>query len=179
MRGNQELADLTLSLGCGTGGQFDLGKLRYERVIIMTDADVDGAHIASLLMTFFWREMRGLVEAGRLYLALPPLYRITQGTKSVYAMDDAEREKLVAAMEKKGKLEISRFKGLGEMPALQLRDTTMAPGQAHAAAGNDGRRGGNFSAGGRPDGPQRRAALQVHPGERAVRDRGGCLKLLC
>jgi topoisomerase-4 subunit B len=127
MRGNQELADLTLSLGCGTGSQFDLAKLRYERVIIMTDADVDGAHIASLLMTFFWREMRGLVEAGRLYLALPPLYRITQGTKSVYAMDDAERETLVAAMEKKGKLEISRFKGLGEMPAMQLRDTTMAP----------------------------------------------------
>jgi topoisomerase-4 subunit B len=127
MRGNQELADLTLSLGCGTGSQFDLAKLRYERIIIMTDADVDGAHIASLLMTFFWREMRGLIEAGRLYLALPPLYRITQGTKSVYAMDDAEREKLVAAMEKKGKLEISRFKGLGEMPAMQLRDTTMAP----------------------------------------------------
>jgi topoisomerase-4 subunit B len=127
MRANQELADLMLTLGCGVGAGFALDKLRYERIIIMTDADVDGAHIASLLMTFFWREMRGLIESGRLFLALPPLYRLTQGTKSVYASDDAEREKLMKSMEGKGKVEVSRFKGLGEMPAAQLKSTTMDP----------------------------------------------------
>ena len=118
---------LILTLGCGTGKHFDLAKLRYERVIIMTDADVDGAHIASLLMTFFWRECRPLVESGRLFLALPPLYRLTQGTKSVYARDDADRERLMKTMHGKGKIEISRFKGLGEMPAAQLKETTMDP----------------------------------------------------
>ncbi len=124
---NKELADLILTLGCGTGKQFDLAKLRYERIIIMTDADVDGAHIASLLMTFFWREMRALITAGRLYLALPPLYRLTQGNKSVYAADDADRERLMKKMEGKGKIDTSRFKGLGEMPAAQLKETTMDP----------------------------------------------------
>ncbi len=124
---NKELSDLILTLGCGTGKQFALDKLRYERIIIMTDADVDGAHIASLLMTFFWRETRALVEAGRLYLALPPLYRLTQGNKSVYASDDSDRERLLKKMEGKGKVDISRFKGLGEMPAAQLKETTMDP----------------------------------------------------
>ena len=94
----------------------------------MTDADVDGAHIAALLMTFFYREMPGLIEAGRLYLALPPLYRLTQGGKSVYARDDAHKEELIAtAFKSNAKVEVSRFKGLGEMPAAQLRETTMDP----------------------------------------------------
>ena len=128
MKGNQEISDIIQALGCGTRGQFDLDKLRYERVIIMTDADVDGAHIAALLMTFFYREMPGLIEAGRLCLAQPPLYRLTQGSESVYARDDAHKDVLLAEhFTGRGKVEISRFKGLGEMPAAQLKETTMDP----------------------------------------------------
>jgi topoisomerase-4 subunit B len=126
LRGNQELSDLVLALGAGSGDRYDDAKLRYERVIIMTDADVDGAHIAALLMTFFYREMRPLIDNGHLYLAQPPLYRLTQGGTTIYAHDDAEREKLMATKFKdKGKVEVSRFKGLGEMPPQQLRETTM------------------------------------------------------
>ncbi len=129
LRQNQELSDLVLALGCGSGERYDETKLRYERVIIMTDADVDGAHIASLLMTFFFREMPKLVEAGRLFLALPPLYRLTQGGETLYARDDAHKDEILKTVLKpaKGKVEVSRFKGLGEMPSKQLRDTTMDP----------------------------------------------------
>ncbi len=128
LKANQEITDITQALGCGTGGTFDVDKLRYERIIIMTDADVDGAHIATLLMTFFYREMPGLIESGRLYLALPPLYRLSQGGDTVYARDDAHTDELLAAHFKgRGKVEISRFKGLGEMPSKQLKDTTMSP----------------------------------------------------
>ena len=128
MRGNQELADLTQALGCGTGSAFSLDKLRYERVIIMTDADVDGAHIASLLMTFFYREMPGLISGGKLFLAQPPLYRMTQGDKTAYARDDAHKEELLkTTFSGRGKVEMSRFKGLGEMMPVQLRETTMDP----------------------------------------------------
>ncbi|MDF1730327.1 MAG: DNA topoisomerase IV subunit B [Minwuia sp.] len=125
---NQELADLSLALGCGTGSRFNEDDLRYGKVIIMTDADVDGAHIAALLMTFFFQEMPGLVDLGRLYLACPPLYRLSQGGRTVYAIDDAHREQLMAdEFSGRGKVEVSRFKGLGEMPPQQLRDTTMNP----------------------------------------------------
>ncbi len=127
MKANQELNDLPQALGCGIGKDFSSDKLRYERVIIMTDADVDGAHIASLLMTFFYREMAGLIQNGHLYLALPPLYRISHGAKSVYARDDAHKDELMGKMFKGKKVEISRFKGLGEMMPAQLRDTTMDP----------------------------------------------------
>ncbi|HEY4172669.1 MAG TPA: DNA topoisomerase IV subunit B [Rhodopila sp.] len=128
LRQNQELKDLIEALGCGVGDRFDRTKLRYGRVIIMTDADVDGAHIASLLMTFFYRELPELVRHGHIYLAQPPLYRLTQGAKSVYAMDDADREQKMRRAFKAGtKVEVSRFKGLGEMPPAQLKETTMDP----------------------------------------------------
>jgi topoisomerase-4 subunit B len=130
MRGNQELSDIILALGAGAGSHYKEEALRYERVIIMTDADVDGAHIASLLMTFFFREMPKLVDNGHLYLALPPLYRLTQGDETRYARDDAHREELLqTAFSGRGKVEVSRFKGLGEMPARYLRATTMDPAQ--------------------------------------------------
>ncbi|WP_297488604.1 DNA topoisomerase IV subunit B [Acidocella sp.] len=127
LKQNQELKDLIEALGCGTGTGFNRAALRYERIIIMTDADVDGAHIASLLMTFFYRELPELIRHGHVYLAQPPLYRIVQGAKSVYAMDDAARERLVKTFKPGAKLEISRFKGLGEMPPAVLKETTMDP----------------------------------------------------
>ncbi|HEU5046272.1 MAG TPA: DNA topoisomerase IV subunit B [Rickettsiales bacterium] len=130
IRANQEIADMILALGCGTGKHYNDADLRYERIIIMTDADVDGAHIASLLMTFFYQEMPGLIRHGHLFLALPPLYRITHGTTTHYARDDKEKDALVATLSKKpGKLEIGRFKGLGEMTAAQLKETTMQSGK--------------------------------------------------
>ncbi|MDA0722033.1 MAG: toprim domain-containing protein, partial [Proteobacteria bacterium] len=128
LRGNQELSDLTQALGCGSGKNFDLSKLRYERVVIMTDADVDGAHIASLLMTFFFTQMRPLIDHGHLYLACPPLYRLTQGARRIYVADDAEKEKMMAkGLGGKGKIDVQRFKGLGEMDAKDLKETTMDP----------------------------------------------------
>ena len=128
LRANQELQDLIEALGCGIRDKFDEGKLRYEKIIIMTDADVDGAHIASLLMTFFYREMPKLIEKGHLYLAMPPLYRLTQKGTSIYARDDADKELLMKTkFDSRGKVEVSRFKGLGEMPPAQLKETTMDP----------------------------------------------------
>jgi topoisomerase-4 subunit B len=127
IRANSEIADLTLALGCGVRDKFDEAALRYERVIIMTDADVDGAHIATLLMTFFFQEMPELVRRGHLFLAQPPLYRLTAGAKTLYARDDAHRAELEASEFKGKKVEVSRFKGLGEMNPSQLKETTMDP----------------------------------------------------
>ena len=125
---NQLLSDLILALGCGTGASYRDQDLRYEKVVIMTDADVDGAHIASLLITFFYRQMPELVENGHLYLAVPPLYKLSQGGKTFYARDDAHKDELMATeFTGRGKVEISRFKGLGEMTAPQLKETTMDP----------------------------------------------------
>ena len=128
MRANQEISDLHEALGCGSGDTFIEDDLRYEKVIIMTDADVDGAHIAALLMTFFYKEMPELVNTGHLYLALPPLYRISQGGKTLYARDELHKDELMGKeFTGRGKIDISRFKGLGEMPPRQLKETTMAP----------------------------------------------------
>ncbi|HOV04848.1 MAG TPA: DNA topoisomerase IV subunit B, partial [Kaistiaceae bacterium] len=126
LQANQQIADLVQALGCGTRNHFRNEDLRYEKVIIMTDADVDGAHIASLLITFFYREMPGLVRDGHLYLAVPPLYRLSQGGKTAYARDDAHKAQLMETEFKgKGKVEVGRFKGLGEMMPGQLKETTM------------------------------------------------------
>ncbi|MET4895611.1 DNA topoisomerase IV subunit B [Sphingomonadaceae bacterium jetA1] len=124
---NQEIADLTLAMGCGTRKDCDPTQLRYEKIVIMTDADVDGAHIATLLMTFFFQEMPDLVRRGHLYLAQPPLYRLTVGAKSLYARDDAHRAELERTAFKGKKVDVARFKGLGEMNPGQLRETTMDP----------------------------------------------------
>jgi topoisomerase-4 subunit B len=125
---NQQLADLAQALGCGTGAHYREEDLRYGRVIIMTDADVDGAHIASLLITFFYREMRGLIDNGHLYLAVPPLYRLSHGGKNFYARDEKHRDEILKKeFHANAKVEVSRFKGLGEMMAAQLKETTMDP----------------------------------------------------
>ena len=127
IRANSEIADLTLAMGCGTRKDCDPENLRYDRIIIMTDADVDGAHIATLLMTFFFQEMTEVVRRGHLYLAQPPLYRLTSGKESRYARDDAHRAELEATVFKGKKVDVGRFKGLGEMNPAQLRETTMNP----------------------------------------------------
>jgi topoisomerase-4 subunit B len=125
---NAQLADLIQALGCGTAAHYHEKELRYEKVIIMTDADVDGAHIASLLITFFYRQMPKLIDAGHLYLAVPPLYRLSHGGKIVYARNDKHKDALLKKeFHANAKVEVSRFKGLGEMMAAQLKETTMDP----------------------------------------------------
>ncbi|MEE3071187.1 MAG: DNA topoisomerase IV subunit B, partial [Pseudomonadota bacterium] len=125
---NQEISDLSQALGVGLGSKFNVDDLRYDKVIIMTDADVDGAHIAALLMTFFFTQMRPMIDHGHLYLACPPLYRLTQGAHRVYCQDEAERDHwLNKGLGGRGKIDVSRFKGLGEMDAKDLKDTTMNP----------------------------------------------------
>ncbi len=125
---NEEIKSITEALGCGRKENFDESSLRYDKIIIMTDADVDGAHIASLLMTFFYREMPKLIQKGHLYLAVPPLYRLACGNQVMYAVDDADKDRIIKQKFKNSsKIEISRFKGLGEMPPYQLKETTMAP----------------------------------------------------
>ncbi|MHB1102886.1 MAG: DNA topoisomerase IV subunit B [Devosia sp.] len=128
VQASQAIADLIQALGCGTRDRYREDDLRYDKIILMTDADVDGAHIASLLMTFFFQEMPKLIDDGHLYLAMPPLYRLSQGARTLYAMDDAHKDALLGTeFTGKGKVDITRFKGLGEMPHVHLRETTMDP----------------------------------------------------
>ncbi len=128
MSSNAEINDLCQAMGVGLGTKFNIDDLRYDKIVIMTDADVDGAHIASLLMTFFFTQMRPMIDAGHLYLACPPLFRLTQGAKRVYCLDEAERDEwLEKGLGGKGKIDVSRFKGLGEMDAKDLKETTMDP----------------------------------------------------
>ena len=174
LRQNQELKDLIEALGCGVGDRFDRAKLRYGRVIIMTDADVDGAHIASLLMTFFYRELPELVRHGHIYLAQPPLYRLTQGAKSVYAMDDADRERKTRhRVQGRRQGGGQPLQGAGRDAAVAIARNHDGPGEAHAAEGGGaaGGAGADQRAGGKPDGPPAGAALRVHPG--AGEDGGG------
>ena len=130
LQANQELSDLLQAIGAGTGTKYRGEDVRYDKIIVMTDADVDGAHIASLLITFFYREMPGLIRDGKLYLAMPPLYRLQQGSKIAYARDERHRDELMQTVFKpNAKIEIGRFKGLGEMMPAQLKETTMQPGK--------------------------------------------------
>jgi topoisomerase-4 subunit B len=125
---NAQISDLLQAIGCGTGAQYREEDLRYSRIIIMTDADVDGAHIASLLITFFYRQTPKLIDEGHLYLAVPPLYRMTHGSKTIYARDEAHRDALLKSeFNANAKVDIGRFKGLGEMMPAQLKETTMDP----------------------------------------------------
>ena len=173
MQASQLIADLIQALGCGTRDRYREDDLRYDKIIIMTDADVDGAHIASLLMTFFFQEMPKLIDGGHLFLALPPLYRISQGPKTLYARDDAHKDELMETeFTGKGKVDITRFKGLGEMPFAHLRETTMSPktrtllqvkieSDAEGTAYSVDRLMGN----------QARSPFRLHPGERGLRHR--------
>ena len=129
IRDNQQISDLIQALGCGSGDLYNENGLRYEKIIIMTDADVDGAHIASLLITFFHEEIPEIIDQGKLFLALPPLYKISQGKKVFYAKDDHDRDEMIKKhLDETKKIEINRFKGLGEMMPAQLKETTMLPG---------------------------------------------------
>ncbi len=175
---NAEISDLCQALGVGMGTKFNVDDLRYDKIIIMTDADVDGAHIAALLMTFFFTQMRPMIDTGHLYLACPPLFRLTQGANRVYCRT---RPRRTADWNKglggKGKIDVSRFKGLGEMDAKDLKDTTMNPATRKLIRvtidedepGRD-RRSGRAS-----DGQEAGAAVPVYPGERAVCGGVGCL----
>jgi DNA gyrase/topoisomerase IV subunit B len=126
---NKELTDLVSALGCGMDEQFDPGRLRYGKVILLTDADSDGHHIATLLLTFFYRHLPGLLDTGKVFLACPPLYKITHGQETYWAADDRERDRVLAKLPVNAKPNITRFKGLGEMPAQLLFQTTLDPGR--------------------------------------------------
>ncbi len=162
---NEEIRAMITAIGTGIGDDFDLENARYHKTILMTDADVDGAHIRTLLLTFFFRQMKELIEAGYIYIAQPPLYRIQKGKKEFYCYSDAERDEIVAKLDgSKGGLNLQRYKGLGEMNADQLWDTTMNP-----APGDDRRGYGSLAPVRAADGRGGGAAPRVYREERALR----------
>ena len=172
---NAQLADLMQAIGCGTGAHYREEDLRYARIIIMTDADVDGAHIASLLITFFYRQMPRLIDEGHLYLAVPPLYRLTHGSKTIYARDDAHKDELLKSeFNANAKVDVGRFKGLGEMMPAQLKETTMDPAKRTllrvVLLADD--REGTADFGRAADGHQGRGALRLHLRQGRIRQRG-------
>ena len=177
MLGNEEIRAMITALGVGIGDHFDISKLRYNRVIIMSDADVDGSHIRTLLLTFFFRHMPDLVTSGHLFIAQPPLYGIQQNRETRYAFSDAERDEIVAEIQKrrKGEVRIQRYKGLGEMNAQELWDTTMDPAKRTIMRvdlpGRCRRRRGVRHA----DGRDGRPAQEVHPDPRPERPQPGRL----
>jgi DNA gyrase subunit B len=129
---NKELQDIVQALGCGFGPNFDINKLRYGKIFLLMDADSDGHHIATLLLTFFYRQLPGLVRGGHVYLAMPPLFRVDAGKDTHWALDERDRDKIIASLPKNAKVEVTRFKGLGEMPAEQLKATTLDPKKRRA-----------------------------------------------
>ena len=173
---NQQLADLAQALGCGVGAHYRDEDLRYDKIIVMTDADVDGAHIASLLITFFYRQMPKLIEGGHLYLAVPPLYKLTQGAKTVYARDDEHRDELISkVLTGKGKIETEPLQGARRDDAGSAQGNDDGPEQAHAAQGRGraGRARGDRRLRRAADGQQAGGAFRLHSGARGFRDGAG------
>ena len=166
MLDNKELTDLVSALGCGMDDQYDPARLRYGKVILLTDADSDGHHIATLLLTFFYRHLPGLFDDGRVYLACPPLYKVTHGKETYWAADDADRDRILAKLPKNAKPNITRFKGLGEMPAKLLYETTLDPARRRLlrVVVPDDDRPYTESTVSRPDGQGARGPVQVHHG---------------
>ncbi len=175
---NKELQDVVSALGCGVGEDFKIERLRYHKIILLMDADSDGHHIATLLLTFFYRHLQPLIGGGFVYLAQPPLFRIDHGKETFWALDEPDRERIVAGLPANARPDIMRFKGLGEMQPEELKRTTLDPGDAPPAAGAHRRRRRDRSDPGRADGQGRRGALQVHHGPRR-RSRSGPLTRAC
>ena len=166
MLANKELQDVVSALGCGVGADFKIDRLRYHKIILLMDADSDGHHIATLLLTFFYRHLQPLISGGFVYLAQPPLFRIDYGKETFWALDEADRDRIVAGLPKNARPEIMRFKGLGEMQPDELRRTTLDPATRRLlrVTAEDGGRDRQSPDG--ADGQGRRGALQVHHGTR-------------
>ena len=176
MLAHEEIRALITALGTSIDTEFDLAKLRYHRIILMTDADVDGAHIRTLLLTFFFRHMAELINQGHLYIAQPPLYRVHAGKEEHWIYSDQEKDELLGSMKGGGKkTEVQRYKGLGEMSAEQLWETTMNPDHAHPAAGERGGRRQGRRHLQHADGRRGAAAQELHPGARHERQEPGYL----
>ena len=174
MLGSEEIRAMITALGTGIGTHFDMSRLRYHRVLVMTDADVDGSHIRTLLLTFFFRNMQSLIENGHLYIAQPPLYRVAVGKEHYYAFSDEEKDALAKKYEGKNVI-IQRYKGLGEMNPEQLWETTMNPEEPHHPAGDDRRRRESRRDVRHSDGRIGAAAQALHPGARQERAQSGHL----